>query len=88
MEVKVLGVVACVVESAARLHVSVHVLCPDFEEQTVRVRVQQLTFIAVLHFQVVVVEVVHQRLAEVQDAHARVHWFHHLDLLLVHLDGR
>ena len=34
-----LGIVAGVIETAVRLHVSVHVLRPDLEEQTVRVRV-------------------------------------------------
>ena len=66
-------VVAGVIETMVHLHVSVHMFRPDLKEQAVFVRVQQL---AILHLKVIVVEVVHGRLAEVQDAHAHVHLLH------------
>ena len=87
LEEVVLGVVACVVKASVLLHVSVHVLRLDIKEKAVRVRVKQLAPVAVLHLQVVVVKVIHQRFAEVQDVHARVHRLHQLDLFLVHLDS-
>ena len=71
----IFGIVACVVQILVSFHVFVNVLCFDFQDEAVRVCVQQLALKAVLFFKVVIEEVVHQDLAVVQDRHPSVHRF-------------
>ena len=87
----VLWVIACVVEVQVTLqvtlHVSVDVFSLNLEEKAVCVHVQELTPIFLSKFDMVVVEVVHQSVAKIQNTHARVLQGHQLDGVLVHLDG-
>ena len=61
----VLGVVRRVVEVLVLGHVLVHILGLDLKEKAVSVRVEELAALSVLHFEVVVIEVVHQVLGEI-----------------------
>ena len=84
----VLGVVTRVVKLLPKVfHVPVNVLRLDLQEQGVRVCVEQVHSRAVLLLQMLVVEVVHQGLGKIQDAHARVDWTLEDDFALVHLDA-
>ena len=69
----VLWVVGCVIEGLVLGHVLVHILCLDLEEKAVSVRVEELTVPSVLRFELVVIEVVHQVLGEIQNSHAHIH---------------
>ena len=75
----VLWVVGCVIEdcvlprSGRIMLSSVHILCLDLKEKAVSVRVEELTVVSVLRFELVVIEVVHQVLGEIQNAHAHIH---------------
>ena len=67
------GVVGCVIEGFALDHVLVHVLDLDLKEKAVSVRVEELATLSVLRFELVVIEVVHQVLGDIQNAHAYIH---------------
>ena len=54
-------------------HVLVHILCLDLKEKAVSVRVEELAALSVLRFELVAIEVVHQVLREIQNAHANIH---------------
>ena len=69
----VLWVVGCVIEGLVLGHVLEHILCLDLEEKAVSVRVEELTALSVLRFELVVIEIVHQVLGEIQNVHAHIH---------------
>ena len=69
----VLGVVGCVIEGSVLGHVLVHVLGLDLKEKAVSVHVEELAALSVLLFELVVIEVVHQVLVEIQNVHAHIH---------------
>ena len=69
----VLGVVRRVVDVLVLGHVLVHVLGLDIKEKAVSVRVEELAALSVLLFELVVKEVVHQVLRDIQNAHAQLH---------------
>ena len=69
----VLGVVGCVIEGLVVSHVLVHVLSLDLQEKAVSVRVEELAALSVLRFELVIIEVVHQVLGEIQNAHTHIH---------------
>ena len=54
-------------------HVPEDILGPDLEEEAVGVGVEELATIPVLSPELVVVEVVHQVLGEIQNAHPHEH---------------
>ena len=56
----VLVVVRRVAEALVLGHVLVHILGLDLIEKAVSVRVEELAALSVLHFELVVIEVVHQ----------------------------
>ena len=64
----VLGVVGCVIEGLVLGHVLVHVLGLDLKEKAVSVRVEKLAALSVLRFELVIIEVVHQVLGEIQSS--------------------
>ena len=70
------------------LHVFVNVICLDVKEQAVCVCVDQIALRPVSSFQVVVVEVVHQELAGIENSHSCVHWLVQNQTLFVHMDAR
>ena len=45
----------------------------DLKEKAVSVRVEELAALSVLRFELVVIEVVHQVLGEIQNVHAHIH---------------
>ena len=65
----VLGVVGCVIEGLVLGHVLVHIRGLDLKEKVVSVRVEELAALSVLRFELVIIEVVHQVLGEMQNAH-------------------
>ena len=69
----VLGVVGCVIEGLVLGHVLVHILGLDLKEKAVSVRVEELAALSVLRFELVIIEVVHQVLREIPNAHAHIH---------------
>ena len=69
----VLGVVRRVVDVLVLGHVLVHVLGLDIKVKAVSVRVEELAALSVLLFELVVKEVVHQVLRDIQNAHAQLH---------------
>ena len=75
----VLGVVGCVIEGLVLGHVLVHVLGLDLKEKAVSVRV--------LRFELVIIEVVHQVLGKIQNAHAHIHRAIEYQVALVDLDS-
>ena len=83
----VLGVVGCVIEGLVLGHVLVHILGLDLKEKAVSVRIVELAALSVLRFELVVIEVVHQVLEEIQNAHAHIHWAIEYQVALVDLDS-
>ena len=83
----VLEVVGCVTEGLVLGHVLVHVLGLDLKEKAVSVRVEELAALSVLRFELVVIEVVHQVLGEIQNAHAHMHRAIEYQVALVDLDS-
>ena len=83
----VLGVVGCVIEGLVLGHVLVHILGLDLKEKAVSVRVEELGALSVLRFELVVIEVVHQVLGEIQNAHAHTHRTIEYQAALVDLDS-
>ncbi len=81
----VLRVVGRVVEVASRIHDLVHVLGLDLEQVAICICVNQLAALALPPPKPVVVEVVHEVLREVQDAHPDVN---EDQTVLVNLDHR
>ena len=69
----VLGIVRRVIEIWMLGHVLVHILCRDRKEKAVSVRVKELEALSVLRFELLVIEVVHHVLGEIQNAHAHIH---------------
>ena len=69
----VLGLVGCVIEGLVLGRVVVHVLGLDLKEKAVSVRVEELAALSILRFELVVIEVIHQVLGEIQNAHAHIH---------------
>ena len=67
------------------LHVFVHIFCLDVQDQAVCVCVDQLTFVGVSSFQVVVVKVVHQDLAVLENRHACLHGLVQHQLCFAHV---
>ena len=70
------------------LHVLVN--APGFflGEEEVRFCVEEFGLVSVELLEVIVIELVHQELAEFQDAHASVDRLHQFDGSLVHANGR
>ena len=68
----VLGVVRRVVVASVLGEVLVHILGLDLKK-AVSVRVEELVALSLLHFELVVIEVVHQMLGEIKNAHANIH---------------
>ena len=83
----VLGVVGCVIEGLVLGHVLVHILGLDLKEKAVSVRVEELAALSVLRFELVIIEVVHQVLGEIQNAHAHIHRAIEYKVALVDLDS-
>ena len=83
----VLGVVGCVIEDLVLDHVLVHILGLDLKEKPVSVCVEELAALSVLHFELVVIEVAHQVLREIQNAHAHIHRAIEYQVALVDLDS-
>ena len=54
-------------------HVLVHVLGLDLKEKAVSIHVEELAALSVLRFKLVVIEVVHQVLREIQNANGHIH---------------
>ena len=51
----------------------VHTIGLDLKEKAISVRVEELAAFSILHFELVVIEAVHQVLGEIQSAHAHIH---------------
>ena len=68
-------------------HVLVHVFGLDLKEKAVSVRVEVLAALSVLRFELVVIEVVHQVLGAIQNAHAHIHRSIEYQVALVDLDS-
>ena len=68
-------------------HLLVHILGLDLKEKAVSVRVEELAALSVLRFELVIIEVVHQVLGEIQDAHAHIHRAIEYQVALVDLDS-
>ena len=83
----VLGVIGCVIEGLVLGHVLVHVFGLDLKEKAVCVRVEELTAPSVLRFELVIIEVIHQVLGEIQNAHAHIHRAIEYQVALVDLDS-
>ena len=83
----VLGVVGCVKEGLVLGHILVHILGLDLKEKAVSVRVEELRALSVLRFELVIKEVIHQVLGEIQNAHAHIHWAIEYHSALVDLDS-
>ena len=82
-----LGLVGCVIEGLVLGHVFVHILGLDLKKKAVSVRVEELAVLSVLRFELVVIEVVHQVLGEIQNAHVHVHRAIEYQVALVDLDS-
>ena len=67
-------------------HVALHILGLDLKEKAVSVRVEELAALSVLSFELVVIEVVHQVLGEIQNGHAHIHRVIEYQLALMDLD--
>ena len=83
----VLGVVGYVIEGLVLGHVLVHILGLDLKEKAVNVRVEELAALSVLRFELVIIEVVHQVLGEIQNANAHIHRATEYQVALVNLDS-
>ena len=70
----VLRKVRCVVKGHVMGHGLVDVFGLDFKQERVLVGVEELAAVPVIHPHVVVVEVVHTWLGEVEAGHANIHW--------------
>ena len=81
------GVVGCVIEGLVLGHVLLHILGSDLKEKAVSVRVEELAAFSVLRFELDVIEVVHQVLGEIQNAHAHIHRAIEYQVALVDLDS-
>ena len=81
-----LGVVGCVIEGLVLGHVLVHVIDRNLKEKAVSVRIEELAALSVLRFELVIIEVVHQVLGEIQNAHAHLHRAIEYQIALVDLD--
>ena len=81
----VLRVVGCVTEGFILGHVIVHILGLDLKEKAVSV--EELTALSVLRFELVIIEVVHQVLGEIQNAHAHIYRAIEYQIALVDLDS-
>ena len=79
--------VGCVIEGLVLGHVLVHILGLDLKEEAASVRVEELAALSVLRFELVVIEVVHQVLGEIQNAHAHIHRAIEYQIALVDLDS-
>ena len=62
--------------------------CLDVQEQAVRVCVDQFALFSITGFQVVVVKVVHQELAGIENSHPCVNRLVQNQTLFVHVDAR
>ena len=67
-------------------HILVHTLRLDIKEQAVSVCVEELTALTISHLELAVIEVVHQVLGEVKDAHPHIHSSVEEQTALVDLD--
>ena len=83
----VLEVVGCIIEGLVLGHVLVYVLGLNLKEKAVSVRVEELATLSVLRFELVIIEVVHQVLGEIQNAHAHIHRAIEYQVALVDLDS-
>ena len=83
----VLGIVRRVIGTWMLCYVLVHILCLDLKGKAVSVRVEELAALSVLRFELVVIEVVHQVLGEIQNAHAHIHRAIRHQVALVDLDS-
>ena len=68
-------------------HVLVDVLRLDLEEEAVCVGIEQITPVPVLGLHLVVVEVIHQMLKEVEDAHSHIYGMVEHQAALIHVDA-
>ena len=68
----VFRIVTRVVKMKILLHVLVEVFTLNIQQQGVCVRVYELSFVSILNLQVVVVELVHQQLRQLENAHSHV----------------
>ena len=68
-----MGVVRLVAEALVLGHFLLHILGLDLKEKAVSVHVEEMTALSVLHFELVAIEVVHQVLGKIQNAHAHIH---------------
>ena len=68
-------------------HVPVHVLGLHLNKKAASVRVEELAALSILRFELVVIEVVHQVLGEIQNAHAHIHRAIEYQVALVDLDS-
>ena len=66
-------------------YVLVYILGLDLKEKAVSVRVEELAALSVLRFELVIIEVVHQVLGEIQNAHAHTHRAIEYQVVLVDL---
>ena len=82
----VLGLVGCVIEGFVLGHVLVHILGLDLKEKAVSVRVEELAALSVLRFELVIREVLHQVLGEIQNTHAHIHRAIENQIALMDLD--
>ena len=82
-----LGLVGCVIEGLVLGHVFVHILGLDLKEKAVSFRVEELAVLSVLRFELVVIEVVHQVLGEIQNAHVHIHRAIEYQVAFVDLDS-
>ena len=83
----VLGVVGCVIEGLVLGHLLVHILGLDLKDKAVSVRVEELAALSVLRFELVVIEVVHQVLGEIQNTHIHIRQTIEYQVALVDLDS-
>ena len=84
----VLKVARRVIEALMLGHVLVDVLRLDLEEEAVCIGIEQITPISVLALHLVVVEVIHQMLLEVQDTHSHIDGPVEHQAVLMHVDAR
>ena len=77
-----------VVEVGILGHDLVHIIRLDFEEQRVRIGVQELAALSILRLHLVIVKVVHEMLGEVKGAQAGLHRPDEKQVAFVHLNPR
>ena len=82
-----LGVVGCVIDGLVLGYVLVHILGLDLKEKAVSVRVEELAALSVLRFELVIIDIVHQVLGEILNAHAHIHRAIEYQVALVDLDS-